>query len=78
MLAVSERVSGDTVFTEALIWHKPVGRVTEEFQPIACSDTDGISFPPPKQDVPLRLDVPGERWCPDCLAMIRSGRNTAK
>ncbi|MFH8257577.1 hypothetical protein [Streptomyces roseolus] len=76
MLAVSERVSGAIPFTETLLWHKPVGHVTEEFQPIACSDTDGIVFPPPKQKVPLRLDVPGERWCPDCLAVIRSGRST--
>jgi uncharacterized protein (DUF2237 family) len=73
MLAVPERVSGDTVFTESLVWHKPVGCVTEEFQPIACSDTHGIVFPPPKQDVPLRLAKPGERWCVDCLNVINAG-----
>jgi hypothetical protein len=72
MLATPERVHGDTVFTESLVWHKPVGRSVEEFQPIACSTEEGIVFPPPKQDVPLRLDKPGERWCPDCLAIIRT------
>lgn len=72
MLAVPERVQGDTVWTESLVWHKPVGRAVEEFQTIACSETEGIVFPAPKQDVPLRLDRPGERWCPDCLIAIRA------
>lgn len=71
MLATPERVQGDTVWTESVVWHKPVGRTVEEFQPIACSDTEVIVFPPPKQDVPLSLDKPGERWCPDCLAIVR-------
>lgn len=70
MLAVRERVKGKT--DEAIVWHKPIGRVSEEFQAVACSDTDGIVFPPPKQDVPLHLDKPGESWCPDCLAIIRA------
>jgi len=72
MLAVPERVHGATVFDESILWHKPVGAVTEEFQAIACSDAEGIVFPSGKRDVPLRLDKPGERWCPDCLAMIRA------
>lgn len=76
MLATRERAQGDTVWTETVVWHKPVGRVTEEFQTIACSDIDGIAFPSPKQDVPLRLDKLGERWCPDCLAIIRADRTT--
>ncbi|HEY6116648.1 MAG TPA: hypothetical protein VI172_11875 [Candidatus Dormibacteraeota bacterium] len=71
MLATRERVQGDAVFSELVVWHKPVGRSVEEFQPIACSDTEGIVFPPPKQEVPLGLDRPGERWCPDCLALVR-------
>lgn len=78
MLAIRERAQGKTVWEETTLWHKPVGRVTEEFQAIACSDADGIVFPPPKQDVPLRLDKPGERWCPDCLAIIRADRATEK
>ncbi|MEU5043134.1 hypothetical protein [Streptomyces griseorubiginosus] len=76
MLAISERVQGDTVWTESLVWHKPVGRAVEEFQPIACSDTEGIVLPGGKREVPLRLDKPGERWCPNCLAAIRADRAT--
>ncbi|GHH30205.1 hypothetical protein [Streptomyces rubradiris] len=72
MLATPERIRGDGGLTEMLVWHKPVGRVIEEFQAIACSDTEGIVMPWPKQDVPLKLDKPGERWCSDCLAIIRS------
>lgn len=75
MLAIRETVRPDVNET---LWHKPVGHVVEEFQAIACSDTEGIAFPPPKQDVPLRLDKPGERWCPDCLAIIRTNRTTEK
>lgn len=74
MLAIPERVQGDTVWTETVVWHKPVGRAVEEFQPIACSDTEGIVMPPPKQDVPLSLDKPGESWCQNCLAAINGSR----
>ncbi|MCX5598475.1 hypothetical protein AB0I27_22410 [Streptomyces sp. NPDC050597] len=72
MLATQERVRIDSD-TAVLVWHKAVGRCDGEcdFHPIACSDTEGIVAPGPKQDVPLRLDKPGERWCPDCLAIIR-------
>lgn len=73
MLATPERIRGDGGRTETLVWHKPAGRVVEEFQPIACSSTEGIVMPWPKQDVPLRLEKAGERWCPDCLAAIREG-----
>ena len=76
MLAIRERVAEGR--TETLVWHKPVGRVVEEFQGIACSDTEGIVMPPPKQDVPLCLEKPGERWCADCLAAIRADRDTEK
>ncbi|MFD7835650.1 hypothetical protein [Streptomyces sp. NPDC059761] len=72
MLAVSERQTLPGGRTEVRVWHKPVGRVMEEFQAIACSDTDGITLPAPKQDVPLTLAAPGERWCTDCLAAIRA------
>jgi hypothetical protein len=64
MLATPERIRGDGGRTEVLVWHKPVDRVVEEFQAIACSDSEGIVMPWPKQDVPLTLDKPGERWCP--------------
>lgn len=74
MLATPERIRGDGGRTETLVWHKPAGRAVEEFQPIACSSTEGIVMPPPKQDVPLSLDKAGERWCADCLAAIRAGK----
>ncbi|MFI7096826.1 hypothetical protein [Streptomyces lydicus] len=73
-LATPERILGDGGQTEMLVWHKPAGRVVEEFQAIACSDSDGIVFPPPKREVPLRLNKPGESWCPDCLTAIRADR----
>ncbi|WP_432180909.1 hypothetical protein [Streptomyces sp. NBC_00063] len=68
MLATRGRVAEGR--SETLVWHKPVGDTVNEFQAIACSDTDGIVLPAPKQDVPLDLDKPGERWCPECLALI--------
>ncbi|MBQ1166019.1 hypothetical protein KBZ21_49355, partial [Streptomyces sp. A73] len=58
--------------TKELIWHKPVGPDPDAtFQRIACSDTDGIVMSGGTREVPLRLDQPGERWCPDCLAIVR-------
>lgn len=66
MLATPERVREDGGQNEILVWHRPVGRTVEEFQPIA--------FPAPKQDVPLDLDRPGERWCTDCITLIRDAR----
>ncbi|MEW1548424.1 hypothetical protein [Streptomyces tsukubensis] len=74
MLATPERVRRDGVQNELRIWHRPVGRIVNEFQPIACSDNDGIVFPAQKQDVPLDLDRPGERWCTDCIALIPDAR----
>ncbi|MFC9755185.1 hypothetical protein [Streptomyces sp. NPDC056921] len=72
MLAVSERTTGAGGVTEGLIWHKPVGRDPDAtFQQIACSDEDGIVFRSAKCDVPLSLSKTSERWCPDCLAIIR-------
>ena len=41
MLATPERVPGLGHAPDQTIWHKPAGRVVEEFQPIACSD-EGI------------------------------------
>ncbi|WP_405531472.1 hypothetical protein OG592_26900 [Streptomyces avidinii] len=72
MIATPERVREDNGRAEIIVWHKPVGRREEEFQAIACSDTEGIVMPWPKQEVPLTLDKPGERWCPDCLTIARS------
>lgn len=77
MLAIPERVPSYGRAPDRTIWHKPVGRVAEEFQPIACSD-EGIVFPWPKQEVPLRLDKPSESWCPDCLDLIRTKRSTGQ
>ncbi|MBQ1164760.1 hypothetical protein KBZ21_43045, partial [Streptomyces sp. A73] len=72
MLAVSERIKERGGVTKELIWHKPVGPDPDAtFQRIACRDTDGIVMSGGKREVPLRLDQPGERWCPDCLAIVR-------
>lgn len=74
MLATSERVRDTDGQGDVLIWHKAVGRCDGQcdFHPIACSDTEGIVLPGPKQDVPLSLDKPGERWCTNCLALPRN------
>ncbi|WP_326806630.1 hypothetical protein OHB04_02240 [Streptomyces sp. NBC_01775] len=72
MLAVSERVKGQWGSTQELVWHKPVGPDPDAtFQPIACSDEDGIVMRGHKMDVPLNLDKKDERWCEDCLAIAR-------
>lgn len=72
MLATQERVRLDDGQT-VIVWHRSPGRCDGEcdFHAIACSDDEGITLPGPKRDVPMRLDKPGERWCPDCLAIIR-------
>ncbi|MGW5123285.1 hypothetical protein ACWEQ7_04320 [Streptomyces sp. NPDC004069] len=69
MRATAERVRGTDGQTET-VWHKARGRCDGQcdFHAIACSDTEGIVLPGPNRDMPLNLDVPGERWCPDCLA----------
>ncbi|WP_019357962.1 hypothetical protein [Streptomyces sp. AA1529] len=72
MLAVSERIKGPGGVTKELVWHKPVGPDPDAtFQGIACSDEDGIVMSSGKREVSLKLDKPGERWCPDCLTIIR-------
>lgn len=72
MRAVGERVTGPGGVTKELIWHKPVGRDDDAtFQRIACSDEDGIVMRSAKRDVPLKLDKPGESWCPNCLAFTK-------
>lgn len=75
MLATSERLRG-AGRTETLVWHKSVGRCSGDcdFHAITCNADEGIVLPGPKQDVPLRLDKPGEKWCPDCLTIIRARR----
>lgn len=72
MLATPERVRGYSAGPDRIVWHKPAGRGDGDFQAIACSSEEGITLPWPKKDVPLRLDVSGEEWCPDCLAIIRA------
>lgn len=74
MLAIPERVTGPGGVTQELIWHKPKGRGDGDFQPIACSDDEGITLPWGKRDISLRLDKSGERWCEDCLKLIRAAR----
>lgn len=69
MIATPERNPS----TQHLTWHLPKGPAADDFQPIACSD-EGIVLPWPRQNVPLRLDKPGESWCPDCLALARQRR----
>lgn len=71
MLATPERVRGYSQEPDRIVWHKPYGRGDGDFQAIACSPDEGIVLPWPKKDVPLRLDVAGEEWCPDCLKVIR-------
>lgn len=75
MLAVSERVRVHGQAPDRIVWHKPAAghRCTGDcdFHPIACSKEEGIALPSAKQDIPIRLDKPGETWCPDCLALIR-------
>jgi len=71
MRAVQERIVGRAGETLEVIWHKPVGRVVEEFQAIACDTETGITLPGGKRDVPAKLDKPGERWCSDCVATSR-------
>lgn len=70
MLAIPEIIIGNGTEPDTTIWHKPIGRVVEDFQAIACSDDEGITLPPGKHNVPLDLDKPGERWCTGCLAAI--------
>lgn len=76
MLAVSERVREDGRESDGWIWHLPAG--DEEcvgdcdFHTIACSSEEGIVAPAPKRDVPLDGAGPNERWCVDCLAIIRT------
>ena len=76
MLAVAERIPGSRGEPDKIIWHKPVGRVVEEYQAIACSDTEGVTLPPSKKDVPLTLDKPGEQWCPTCRTPTRKRPRT--
>jgi hypothetical protein len=77
MLATPERVRDEGLRTEALVWHKPTGPVVEDFQAIACSVEEGIVLPWARKDVPLKLDEPGERWCADCLAVIRASKEAS-
>ncbi len=76
MLAVSERVKGYGREPDTIVWHRSKAghRCTGacDFHPIACSDDEGIVLPGPKQDVPLTLDRPGERWCTDCLTVAKA------
>lgn len=67
MKATAERVSGGWHEPDRLVWHKPVGSASNDFQAIACSSEEGIVFPTGIRDVPVRLDEPGQSWCAECL-----------
>lgn len=75
MLATPERVrkaDGRTV----QVWHMlAAGQTCDgecDFHRIACSSEDGIVLPGVVRDVPVELDEPGQRWCADCLTIIRA------
>lgn len=67
MKATAERVRDGWRKPDQLVWHKPVGPASDDFQAIACSSEEGIVLPTGIRDVPVRLDVPGESWCAECL-----------
>ncbi|WP_413754823.1 hypothetical protein [Streptomyces sp. MMBL 11-3] len=77
MLATAERVRGTNGQSDTVLWHKSAGRCNGDcdFHAIACSTEDGIVLPGPVQNVPLDLAKAGERWCLDCLAIIRAARS---
>lgn len=67
MKATAERIRDRYPEPDRLVWHKPVGRADDAFQAIACSSEEGIVLPTGIRDVPVRLDVPGQSWCVECL-----------
>ncbi|MBR8638570.1 hypothetical protein KEF29_02970 [Streptomyces tuirus] len=73
MLAVSERIPSLRLDRpDEVIWHKPVGADPDAtFQRIACSEDEGIALSSGKREVSLRLSEPGQRWCSDCLTIVR-------
>ncbi|MFJ9752971.1 hypothetical protein [Streptomyces chartreusis] len=70
MIATSERVRGRGLGSGQLVWHVPVGAVVEDFQAIACSQEEGLAVSSGVREVPLDLDVLGESWCLECLALV--------
>lgn len=70
MKAVAERIPGTVDSADTIIWHRPIGRVVEEFQAIRCSDDEGITLPSGVVDVPARLDQEGESWCIPCRSSL--------
>ncbi|MCZ4603501.1 hypothetical protein O3S80_06845 [Streptomyces sp. Lzd4kr] len=79
MLAVAERMRGSGNVPDVVIWHAS-GDDLEcdgdcDFHAIACSDIEGIVLPAPMRDVPFDLNVPGERWCDDCLMSVAVAGN---
>ncbi|MFD5848264.1 hypothetical protein [Streptomyces chartreusis] len=74
VIATSERVRGYGLDPDRLVWHVPVGAVVEDFQAIACSDEEGLAVSSGQRDVPLRLEVSDESWCPECLSLVPAAR----
>ncbi len=75
MLATPERVREDDGRT-VQVWHLLAdGQTCDggcDFHRIACSSDEGIVLPGGVREVPVELDEPGQRWCGDCLAIIRN------
>lgn len=67
MKATAERIRGRWPAPDRLVWHKPVGTASDDFQAIACSNEEGIVLPTGIRDVPVKLDEPGQTWCAECL-----------
>lgn len=75
MKATAERIRGRYPEPDRLVWHKPAGPASDDFQAIACSDEEGIVLPTGTRDVPVKLDEPGQSWCAECLSADRKGRD---
>lgn len=75
MLATPERVREDDGRT-VQVWHLLAdGQACNgecDFHPIACSNDEGIVAPGGLRDVSVELGEPGQRWCGDCVAIIRN------
>jgi len=83
VLAAPEIVRNGGTKPNVTVWHKPTEpeKCTGDcdWHGIACHPTEGIQAPGGYQHVPLDLNVPNQRWCPDCRALfdIPPGEPTA-
>lgn len=79
MLATAETVRTGTLRdATVLVWHLLAQPETCDgdcdVHAIACalSEDDGINLPGPTREVPLNLEMTGERWCTSCLARAQA------